>query len=104
MSAPVAASPPGELSVVLAVRREPGDNLVALGELVLDLVTTRRRVPEDLERLLQPIPTFAQPKEGWRVVVEIVLGDEPIHRVEIAGVNGRVELANQGLVCLLQRF
>ncbi len=49
--------PTGKFTDVLAVRREPGDDLVAIGELILDLVAARRRLAENAKRLLQPVPT-----------------------------------------------
>src|SRR5215212_9750597 len=45
---------PREIAVVFPDRGQAGDDLVAFGDLVVNAVVAWRRLPEDLERLLEP--------------------------------------------------
>src|SRR5580698_6458880 len=55
---------PGKVSFVYAVGGEPGHDLVAFGDLILDFMSARRGVPEHAERLLETLPAGADPRKG----------------------------------------
>jgi hypothetical protein len=52
---------------MLSVRSQASDDLVSLGDLVLDLVAPGRRFPEQPEGLLQSLTTRRKRKR-WRAV------------------------------------
>src|SRR5947209_15636427 len=60
-------------------------------------MTTRSCLPEKLERSLQALaPGWDRDRE--RAVVDVILGEEIVHRLQISAVNRRIELADQSLV------
>ena len=71
---------------------------ITFGNLVKDLMSARRGVQEDLERLLKPSETGSETWDGRRVVVDEIRGDQLVHCCEVSSVDLRIELADQRLV------
>src|SRR6266571_1033744 len=88
----------GQVLDVPPVRGQAGHHPVGFGDLVLDLVPSRRRFPEDLEGLLQALATWRQPGERWGRMVDVPLGDQLIHCLEVPLVDLLIEASDERLV------
>src|SRR5947209_314503 len=89
----------GKVALVPSKRRQPRHHLVAFCDLVLDDVTPRCRVPEDLKGRLHSFAALRD-GEGRRTVVDVVFGDQLVHGIDIAFVDLLVEPPNECFVLL----
>lgn len=93
---------PSQLALVLADGPQARDDLVPLGDLILDHVMAGRGIPEHPERLLQAVAT-GETRERWWVVVGVVVRHELVHGIFVPAVDLGVEATNQRLVLVCRR-
>ncbi len=89
----------GQLPFVSTMGGQSGDYLVAFADLILNNMMSRRGLEENAEGLLQSLPSSREPGER-RVMVQVVFGNQIVHRFDIAGIDRFVEAPNQRFVIL----
>lgn len=89
-----------EFAYVLAVHDDTGHDLVAVGDLVLDLKVHRSpeltQPPDGLDQALRPLRV-----RGWRLVVDEVRMNQLVRRLEVALLEELLEKSPGRLLVLL---
>src|SRR5580765_6881342 len=83
---------------MLANRREPRDDLVAVSDLIFDAVIAGRRLLKNVKRLFHAFTPWRQARKRRWAVVDVVLGDKFVQDPEVALVDFLIKAPHERFV------